>query len=84
MIDLASLTIAELQSLIEDATTRIAEHERTQLADLRYRLESQARAAGFDISDLFPRLRPKSGPTKTAALGAKYRNPSNPLEASIL
>ncbi len=80
MIDLAPLTLAELQSLIADAKTRIAEHERTQLAELRYRLESQARAAGFDISDLFPKLRPKSAPSKTATRGAKYRNPSNPLE----
>jgi len=76
MIDIAALTIAELQALVGDAKDRIADLERTQRADLRYRLESQARAAGFDISDLFSKLRPKS--VAAIAPGAKYRNPSNP------
>jgi len=79
MIDIAVLTIAELQVLIGDAKTRIADLERTQRADLRYHLESQARAAGFDISDLFSKLRLKSD--AASAPSARYRNPSNPGES---
>ncbi len=80
MIDLTSLTIAELQSLVDNAKNRIADLERTRLADVRYRLESQARAAGFDISDLFPKLRSKSISTAPTS-GAKYQNPANPSES---
>jgi|CXWL01.1.fsa_nt_gi DNA-binding protein H-NS len=79
MIDLVSLTIAELQSLVDDAKKRIADLERSRLADLRYSLEAQARAAGFDVADLFPKLRSKTGPTPTPR-SVKYRNPSNPSE----
>jgi DNA-binding protein H-NS len=80
MIDLDSLTIAELHSLVDNAKNRIADLERTRLADVRYRLEAQARAAGFDIADLFPRLRSKSVATAPSS-GAKYRNPINPRES---
>jgi len=80
MIDLASLTIAELQSLVDDAKKRIADLERTRVADLRYHLEAQARAGGFDISDLFPKLRVKSVSAAPNNSGAKYRNPSNTRE----
>jgi len=79
MIDIAALTIVELQALIGDAKARIADLDRTQRADLRYRLESQARAAGFDISDLFSKLRSKPDATKTPS--AKYQNPGNPSES---
>ena len=58
----------------------MADLERTRLAALRYHLEAQARAAGFDISDLFPKLRSK--PVSTApSSGARYRNPSDPNES---
>ena len=79
MIDLASLTIPELQALIDEAKKRLADLERARIADLRYSLEAQARAAGFDVSDLFPKLRSRALPT--SASRAKYQNPSNPSES---
>lgn len=74
-LDLTSLSVAELEQLVHDASARIEVVKRQQFAELRRSLEAQARDAGFDVRELFgldgTRIRKRVS-------AATYRNPKNP------
>lgn len=73
-IDLNELSVAELDQLIRDASTRITVLKRENFAALRRSLEAQAREAGFDVYALFGKAEASSKPVAQS----KYRNPKNP------
>lgn len=74
-IDLASLSITELEQLIREAGARIEVVKREQYAQLRQSLEAQARAAGFDVYELFNIDRSKGSKRVATSI---YRNPKDP------
>lgn len=74
-LDLTSLSVAELEQLIQNASARIEFVKRQQFVQLRRSLEAQARDAGFDVRELFG-LDGSKTPKRVSA--ATYRNPKNP------
>ena len=74
-IDLTSLSVAELDQLIRDASARIEAVKRQESAQLRRSLEAQARDAGFDVYELF-NIDKSKGAKRVAA--STYRNPKDP------
>lgn len=74
-IDLASLSVAELEQLIRDAGARIELVKRQVSSQLRRSLEAQAREAGFDVYELFNIDKTKG--SKPVA-PSSYRNPKDP------
>jgi len=81
-VSLEGLSVVELNTLVDQAKSRIEQLKKQQYSELRRTLEAQAREAGFDIYDLFT---PRGG--KPAASGGdgsvkrpvapKYRNPDD-------
>jgi DNA-binding protein H-NS len=74
-IDLTSLSVAELEQLVRDAGARRDVVKRQQHAELRRSLETQARAAGFDLYELF-NIGSTEGARRVAV--STYRNPKDP------
>ena len=82
--DISNLTPAELQNLIAAANARIQETAAVHRADTRAKLMADAKAAGYDLYELFG-IPNKSKPAKPRAstggksnLPAKYADPRNP------
>lgn len=81
-VDIKSLSVKELGDLIVQAQKRIEELKRSQVSDLKRKLEAEARSAGFDIYDLFVK---GAAPARAAGgkggagrtVPPKYRNPGN-------
>lgn len=79
-VDLNDLNVSELTALVDQAKARIEQVKKQQYAELRRNLEAQARAAGFDIYDLFAAQRGKAGEggSVKGKVAAKYRHPDDP------
>lgn len=79
-IDLESLSIAELEELIQLATAQIQRTKAKKIADTRREIERLTREAGVSLGELFE-LGDKMPSKKTRAVVApKYRNPDNPAQ----
>lgn len=81
-VDITGLSVAQLEQLVVDAKARIEVVKKQQLAEVRRRLEADAKAAGFDIYELFAGRAGRStgGDTVKRSVAPKYRNPGNSSE----
>lgn len=71
-IDLQTLPLAELKTLQKDVAKAIESFEARRISEARAKLEAEARAMGFSLSDIVAgktAAKPKSP--------AKYRDPEN-------
>ncbi len=82
-VDLEGLSVAELNSLVDQAKARVEQLKKQQYSELRRTLEAQAREAGFDIYDLFtprgskPAAAASGDASAKRAVAPKYRNPDD-------
>lgn len=83
-IDLSNLGPEELQQLISDARARLEAVKKQRFSEMRKSLEAQAKAAGYNIGELFGfggegrASAASSGEKRPVA--PKYRNPANHLQ----
>lgn len=77
-MDLKNLGVDQLEDLIHRAKARIVEVKEETVSKLREQLAAQARAHGYDISELFGG-KAKAAPRKVKTpVKPKYRHPGNP------
>ena len=72
--DISGMSYAELAELETKLASLKAEKQNAERAALKQRLTTIAKAAGFDIHDLFGRARGGKG----GKVAPKYRDPKNP------
>jgi DNA-binding protein H-NS len=75
--DINGMSYAELIELEGKLTSLKAEKQANERAEIKAKLTTMAKEAGFDIHDLFGRGR---GTAKGSKVAPKYRNPKNPSE----
>ncbi len=80
-IDVDALSLKELEALLGQIEAAIPEKKKTEIVDLRAKLEAIAAEAGYSLDEV---VRGRSGKRGVAAgtrtVSVKYRNPDNPSE----
>lgn len=78
-IDLSKLSPKELQDLIVNAESQIANTRKQRIQDARAKVEDLLAKEGLTLGDLYPRKFGGPAPAK-AAVAPKYANPANPSQ----
>ena len=78
-IDIDSLSLKELTALLNEVEGAIPEKKKTEIVDLRAKLEAIAAEAGYTLAEIVGGRGGKRG-SAAGAVAVKYRNPDNPAE----
>ena len=78
-IDVDSLSLKELTVLLNEVEAAIPEKKKTEIGDLREKLEAIAAEAGYTLAEVVGGRGGKRG-SAAGAVAVKYRNPDNPAE----
>ena len=80
-IDIDSLSLKELAALLAEVEAAIPEKKKTEIGDLRAKLEAVAAEAGYTLAEVVGGRAGKRGPAAgSGTVAVKYRNPDNPAE----
>ena len=80
-IDVDNLSLKELTVLLNEVEAAIPEKKKTEIVDLRAKLEAIAAEAGYTLAEVVGGRSGKRGPAAGyGAVAVKYRNPDNPAE----
>ena len=80
-IDIDSLSLKELTVLLNEVEAAIPEKKKTEIVDLRAKLEAVAAEAGYTLTEVVGGRAGKRGATAgNGTVAVKYRNPDNPAE----
>ena len=80
-IDVDSLSLKELTVLLDEVEAAIPEKKKTEIVDLRAKLEAIAAEAGYTLAEVVGGRGGKRGPgAGSGTVAVKYRNPDNPAE----
>ena len=78
-IDVDSLSLKELAALLNEIEAAIPEKKKTEIVDLRAKLEAIAADAGYSLVEIVGGRGGKRG-SAAGTVAVKYRNPDNPAE----
>ena len=78
-IDVDSLSLKELTALLNEVEGAIPEKKKTEIVDLRAKLEAIAAEAGYTLAEIVGGRGGKRG-SGAGTVAVKYRNPDNPAE----
>ena len=80
-IDVDSLSLKELTALLNQVEAAIPEKKKSEIVELRAKLEAVAAEAGYTLAEVVGGRSGKRGPAAgSGTVAVKYRNPDNPAE----
>lgn len=79
-INLETLSPTELQALIKSAEAQMDSARKSQIQDVRNKIEELLRKAGLSLAEVYPARGGKPAKGTKAAVAPKYRNPENPTQ----
>lgn len=79
-INLETLSPAELQALIKSAEAQMESARKSQIQDVRNKIEELLKKAGLSLAEVYPNRGGKPAKGTKAAVAPKYRNPENPAQ----
>jgi DNA-binding protein H-NS len=79
-INLETLSPAELQALIKSAEAQMESARKSQIQDVRNKIEELLKKAGLSLAEVYPNRGGKLAKGTKAAVAPKYRNPENPAQ----
>ena len=80
-IDVDALSLKDLQTLLDQIETAIPEKKRSEIVELRTKLEAIAAEAGYSLDEVVRGRTGKRGMVAgTRTVSVKFRNPDNPSE----
>lgn len=79
-INLETLSPAELQALIKNAEAQMESARKSQIQDVRNKIEELLKNAGLTLAEVYPTRGGKPAKGAKPAVAPKYRNPENPTQ----
>lgn len=80
-IDVDGMSLKELTALLAELEAAIPEKKKTEIGDLRAKLEAIAAEAGYTLAEVVGGRAGKRGAAAgSGAVAVKYRNPDNPSD----
>lgn len=80
-IDVDGLSLKELTALLDQVEAAIPEKKRTEILELRAKLEAVSAEAGYTLAEVVGGRSGKRGPVAgNGTVAVKYRNPDNVSE----
>lgn len=76
-MNLDSLSPAELQALIRNAEAQMESARKTQVQEVRGKIDALLKGAGLTIDEVYPRRGGKAAKGPKSVVAPKYRNPEN-------
>jgi DNA-binding protein H-NS len=76
-INLQSLSPAELQALIKNAESQMGSARKSQIQEVRTKVDALLKSSGLTIAEVFPTRGGKRAAGTKSAVAPKYRSPDN-------
>lgn len=76
-LNLESLSPSELQALIKNAEAQMGSARKSQIQDVRTKIDALLASAGLTIGEVYPTRGGKPAKGSKAPVAPKYRNPDN-------